>query len=573
VNDVDATGGRPDGPGAGSGGSLRGVRVALTESREIDRLARIFETHGAVPVRCPLVATCDAADPGPVDSFLQTLAARHFDCLVLLTGEGLRRLVARATTLGIAADVREALAGVCKVTRGPKPARALGELGLAPDLMARTPTTSGLIEALRAEPLRERQVGVQLAGDEGNQALVSFLGSAGASVTTVAPYRYVPAAGAEEVLALVSALADGTVDAIAFTSARQVERLFAVAEEAGVASRLRAGLARACVAAVGPVSAHALLRRGVIPQAPPRTPFVMPRLVAAVRVGLAARPRTRPVMPPLRRLAGRRIALPENRELDRLAAMMEAEGAIAVRCPLMSILDAPDQAPIEDWLRALVAGQFDDVIFLTGEGAQRLVTAAARAGLETAAIAALRKARKITRGPKPARVLHQLGLSVDIAATPPTSRGVMDGLRPVALAGRRIGLQLFGDDPSHELVSFLETRGAAVAVVAPYRYAPASDDSRVQALVDELANGAFDAIAFTTALQIERLFVVARGNGREAALAEGLARTHVAAVGPIVAETLQRLGVRVDAQPERQFFMRRLTDEIARRLGPRVPAP
>jgi uroporphyrinogen-III synthase len=543
------------------------MRVALTEAREIDRLAQIFERHGAVPVRCPLV-TCEEAEPAPVDLFLDALAARRFDCLVLSTGEGVRRLAARAAKRGLAAEVREGLAAAFKVARGPKPTRALRELGLAPDLTARTPTTDGIIEALRTEPLRERHVGVQLAGDN-NDELVSFLCAAGAAVTTVAPYRYTPVASDSEVLALVTALAEGAIDAIAFTSARQVERLFAVAEEAAATPRLRAGLARACVAAVGPVSAEALQRRGVAPHAPPHTPFVMPRLVATVRLGLAARLGARPSLPAVHRLAGRRVALPETRELDRLAAMMEAEGATAVRCPLLAILDAPDPRPIEDWLRALVAGRFDDVIFLTGEGAQRLIDAAARAGLERAAIAALGRARRITRGPKPARVLHQLGLTVDVAATPPTSRGVIDCLRLEALAGRRVGLQLYGDDPSRELVSFLEARGAEVLAVAPYRYAPATDDARVAALVDELASGALDAIAFTTALQVERLFAVARTKEREAALLDGLGRTHVAAVGPIVAETLGRFGVRVDAQPDRQFFMRRLTDEIARRLGPR----
>jgi len=67
-------------------------------------------------------------------------------------------------------------------------------------------------------------------------------------------------------------------------------------------------------------------------------------------------------------LEGRTIALPESRELDRLAELVEHDGGKALRCPLVAILDAPDQGPSEAWLRALVAGELDDVIFLTGEG-------------------------------------------------------------------------------------------------------------------------------------------------------------------------------------------------------------
>lgn len=274
-------------------------------------------------------------------------------------------------------------------------------------------------------------------------------------------------------------------------------------------------------------------------------------------------------MATLQRLRGRCIALPEHRELDRLAAMLEAEGASTVRCPLMAILEAPDPAPIETWVRALVAGQFDDLIFLTGEGVRRLHATAIQLGLGDAAKAALADARKICRGPKPARVLHELGSSSDIAAVAPTSAGVIEALRGYPLAGRRIGLQLYGDDPSRELVAFLEMKGATVFPVAPYRYAPAVDDDKVVTLLARLEAGDIDAIAFTAAMQIDRLFEVAAKHGKAAALSAGLQRIHVAAVGPIVSEALTRHGVRVDTVPARQFFMRRLTETMADVLGPR----
>jgi uroporphyrinogen-III synthase len=270
------------------------------------------------------------------------------------------------------------------------------------------------------------------------------------------------------------------------------------------------------------------------------------------------------------RLRGRCVALPEHREVNQLATMLEAEGATTIRCPLMAILEAPDPAPIEAWLRELCAGGYDDVIFLTGEGVKRLWTVAEQAGLASEVRQALGRARKITRGPKPARALHELGLGVDLPATAPTSSGVMEGLRGQVLTGRRIGLQLFGDDPSRELVNFLTTKGAEVFPVAPYRYAPATDDEKVVALLARLGEGHVDAIAFTAAMQIDRLFQVARAQGGEAALGQALARVHVAAVGPIVVEALERRGVRVDTVPARQFFMRRLTEAMAEKLGPRV---
>jgi uroporphyrinogen-III synthase len=52
-------------------------------------------------------------------------------------------------------------------------------------------------------------------------------------------------------------------------------------------------------------------------------------------------------------LQGRRIAVPESRELDLFAGMLERQGAVAIRCPLVSIHDVEDAAPVQVWLKRL----------------------------------------------------------------------------------------------------------------------------------------------------------------------------------------------------------------------------
>src|SRR5215472_6133903 len=100
-------------------------------------------------------------------------------------------------------------------------------------------------------------------------------------------------------------------------------------------------------------------------------------------------------------LQGRTVALAEGRQLEELAQMLEKEGATPLRCPLLSILDAPDPEPVVAWLRELVAGRFGYVVLLTGEGLRRLLGFAERAGLRDDAVAALGRTRTVTRGPKP----------------------------------------------------------------------------------------------------------------------------------------------------------------------------
>ena len=261
-------------------------------------------------------------------------------------------------------------------------------------------------------------------------------------------------------------------------------------------------------------------------------------------------------------LAGRVIALPETRELDRLAEILEAEGARAWRCPLVSILDAPNPAPVEAWLRDLVAGRFDDVVLLTGEGLRRMMALAERRGFAPEVVVALARARKITRGPKPARALKDLGLPTDIPAAVPTSRGVMDELGALGIRGRRVGVQLYGEDPNRALCAFIEAAGAEVYTVAPYIYAPASDGTKVVELIGEMVVGRVDVIAFTSAAQIDRLFDVARVRDMLPALGGAWGRVRVAAIGPIAAEALRRHGVEPAIVPDKPFVMKRLVSAI-----------
>jgi uroporphyrinogen-III synthase len=265
-------------------------------------------------------------------------------------------------------------------------------------------------------------------------------------------------------------------------------------------------------------------------------------------------------------LTGRTIALPEMRELDRMSELLAKEGATTFSCPLIGIRDVADPAPIEAWLRKLADGELHDLILMTGEGVTRLIGFAERAGMGLGVLAALSKVRTITRGPKPARALRQVGLLPTLPALEPTTDGIMKTLAEESLRERMIGLQLYGQDPNLRLVEFLERSGATVFSVAPYVYLPAADDAQVADLIRRLAGGSIDAIAFTTRKQVERLFEVAASQALTEELRLGFRRTRIAAVGPIVVDMLKEKGLRADAVPERSFFLRPLVEQVVKLL-------
>lgn len=265
-------------------------------------------------------------------------------------------------------------------------------------------------------------------------------------------------------------------------------------------------------------------------------------------------------------LAGRRIALPESRELDLFADMLLKRGAQVIRCPLVSIHDAPDQQPVQAWLADFVSQPCDDFIILTGEGLRRLLSAAERGGdsLRAEFLVRLEQVRKITRGPKPGAALRAVGLKADLLALEPTTEGIIRTLEAENLHGRRIAVQLYGSDPNVRLMDFLQAAGAQVLPVAPYIYADDLDDTRVETLISELAAGQVDAIAFTSATQVRRLFQVARRTVGQNELCAILARLKVAAVGPVVADELRGRGVQVNLMPSERFFMKPLVRELVR---------
>jgi uroporphyrinogen-III synthase len=261
-------------------------------------------------------------------------------------------------------------------------------------------------------------------------------------------------------------------------------------------------------------------------------------------------------------LSGRRIVVPETRELSQLVHILEERGATAVPCPVIAIRDAPDKAFVEAWLRRFAGGTCDDLVLMTGEGLRRLLGFARRINLESAFIDALRLARKITRGPKPVRALREIGLAADLPAEVPTTRGVIAALEQHDLTGRRVGVQLYPGNANERLLKFLESAGAEADPVLPYVYASEVDDARVIAVIAEMAAGQIDSIAFTSAPQVRRFRDVARAFGREAELQQGLQRIVVAAVGPIVAAELDAMGVQVNVTPENTFFMKPLVREL-----------
>jgi len=281
---------------------LRGRRILVLEARRGQELARLIERHGGLPILAPALEEVPQPEHPSVAAFREALAQGAVDGVIFLSGVGARLLLAAVGLPGPGGAVEEALRRCWVVCRGPKPTSVLRGLGLPVTLITPPPHTTETLIATLAQAgwdLRGQVVAVQWPG-EPIEALREALHRMGARCLEVFPYRWAMPADTGPLREGLQRILEGSVEAVCFTSRPQVLHLFQLAHRAGQGDALREALrARLCTAAVGPVTAQALMEHGVLPHvvAPVGT---MGRLVHALAEWLSGRGATDPggALPP-----------------------------------------------------------------------------------------------------------------------------------------------------------------------------------------------------------------------------------------------------------------------------------
>jgi uroporphyrinogen-III synthase len=270
---------------------LNGYRILILETREEAQFSRLLTEQGADVLQCPMFAIHDVPDPAPVEAWIARSIERPLDDLVLMTGEGLRRLMKVARHSGLDQKFVAALKAPRKFARGPKPGRALREIGLEPQMTTEKPTSEGVIEMLARLDLSGHRVGLQLYPDKDHAALIGAIAAQGAEIDAVTPYVYDAQAADANVAAAIEEMAEGKIDAIALTNLGQVRRLIEVARAKGREARLREGLARTPIASVGPAVSDELKSHGLRTDIyPANDAYFMKPLISAMAAALGKDP-------------------------------------------------------------------------------------------------------------------------------------------------------------------------------------------------------------------------------------------------------------------------------------------
>jgi len=238
-------------------------------------------------------------------------------------------------------------------------------------------------------------------------------------------------------------------------------------------------------------------------------------------------------------LAGVRLVAFEARRAEELASMFARHGAIVTSAPALREAPLPESPPALELLRDLESGEVHAVVLLTGVGTKALATIVGTSAPRLLEL--LARVPIVARGPKPLAALRELGVAgARPVPSPHTWREVLAVVDELPLvAGSLVAVQEYGEPPT-ALVAGLEQRGLRVLRVPVYRWALPADTGPLSSAVAALERGALDVAVFTSAVQVEHLFRIARDAD---ALRAALGRTVVVSIGPVCSEALEAHGV------------------------------
>ncbi len=246
-------------------------------------------------------------------------------------------------------------------------------------------------------------------------------------------------------------------------------------------------------------------------------------------------------------LAGRTVTLLETRRSSEMAALVRRYGGEPSVVPALREVDSVDSDQLAAVLKRLELSPPTAVVFQTGVGVEYLfhglIDLAPDAEARFRAI--VDRTVVIARGPKPTNALRQHGIRIDRSVPSPyTTHEVMGELDLLSLEHTTV-LVIRHGGPNAELLAYLDHRGATALELEVYHWEMPEHASPLADLVRSIVSGDVDILMFTSASQVENLFLVAESIGMVDELRSGLNKAPmVAAVGPVCAAALEARQVR-----------------------------
>jgi len=233
-----------------------------------------------------------------------------------------------------------------------------------------------------------------------------------------------------------------------------------------------------------------------------------------------------------------------------MQSLIQRQGGEVLAAPSMREIPLEQNAVALEFGDRLRSGGIDVMVFLTGVGARALAEVLALQMTLPQVVAALRECVVVVRGPKPAAVMREWGVRIDVQVPEPnTWRELLDAIaRQGSIAGQVVAVQEYGI-PNLDLYRGLEQLGAQVVPVPVYRWELPEDTRPLREAIRRIAAGECDVLLFTSAQQWRHVEQIAREEVGEEVFRAAARRCVIASIGPTASETLLAAGFPPDIEP------------------------
>jgi len=259
-------------------------------------------------------------------------------------------------------------------------------------------------------------------------------------------------------------------------------------------------------------------------------------------------------------LKGKTIAITRPcGQAEEVAKMIEKRGGKPYFIPAIEIKVPSDLSPVKKFIDELEKGEVDYVIFMSVNGVRYLFSASESLRRLDETLEGLKKTITVAVGPRTAQELKAHAIHVNLVPSKYTSEGLLQSLRQLDISGKTIRIpRTSGATPT--LKEKLKEMDAIVQEVYVYDSVVPADQNLKGKFSQDLIAEKIDVIIFGSAACVKNLFQMLSDQISPEKLRDLMNRKlTVVAIGPVTADALAEMGVKVDVMPDRHLFEEALT--------------
>ena len=266
-------------------------------------------------------------------------------------------------------------------------------------------------------------------------------------------------------------------------------------------------------------------------------------------------------------LKGLTVAVTGSRRAKELAYMIKQLGGKAYLAPTVGIVaNQPGSKEELSFVNEVMKKDTEYVVFMTGPGVYRIMSAAKGLGLDKQFCDALQSKIIVSRSPKPKKALADHMVPTHLVPEENTAEGIAKLLTSRFMRGKKVAI-LWHGSYSQILKDQLESIGSIVFESSVYSYSTdlkesgakilsdmgfdflPPDEKKIIKLIQNMSDGGIDIITFTSPPSVRNLFSVAGMNQLRGSLDDSFSRVVVVAIGLPTRKTLEEYGVNVEVMP------------------------